>query len=85
MTTSLANINLDLHDWTDLCVLYPAVVNSDVILRHPSPLPARIVHGGATRPVALTGGDLLNPHQAVYANCDHIWVTGHGALSVTML
>lgn len=85
MTTSFANVTLDLHDWADLCALYPTIANSDVILRYLSPLFARIVHGGATKPTALTDGDMFNPQEAIYANSDHIWVTGQGALSVTIL
>lgn len=85
MTTSLTNVTLDPAQWVDLCALYPALAGNDVILRYLSVLSARIVHGGATAPASLTEGDALKPAEAVYANTDHIWVTGQGAVSVTQL
>lgn len=85
MTTSLANLTLDPAIWTDLCATYPSIANGDVVIRYISTFSARIVHGGATAPATLTEGDALNPHATVYANSDHIWVHGHGAVSVTLL
>ena len=84
MTTSLANIPLDPADWTDVCALYPSTVSADVVIRYLSASGARVVHGGA-KPTSLNEGDALNPREAIYANTDHLWVTGVGAMSVTLL
>lgn len=85
MTTSLINIALDPGGWTDLCAIHPATANSDLVLRYLSPFSARIVHGGATAPTTPDSGDMLNPGEAIYANADHIWVSGRGAVSITIL
>lgn len=84
MTTSLANIALTSADWTDVCTVYPSTANADVVVRYLSATGARIVHGGA-KPTSLNEGDALNPREACYANTDHLWVTGVGAMSVTLI
>lgn len=84
MTISLANIALSPADWTDVCAVYPSTVNADLVVRYLSATGARIVHGGA-KPASLNEGDALNPNSAVYANTDHLWVTGVGAMSVTLI
>lgn len=85
LTTSLANITLDGDAWIDLCALHAETANSDVVLRYISPFFARIVHGGASPPLTPDSGDMLNPGEATYANADHIWVAGRGALSLIIL
>lgn len=85
MTASLSNVALDAGQWRDLCSVYPAIANRDVIVRYAASLSARIFHGGATPPAGLTDGDPMNPGEAIYANADHLWVTGQGAVSVTQL
>ena len=84
MTISLANIALNPADWTDVCAAYPSTANADLVVRYLSATGARIVHGGA-KPTTLNEGDALNPNGAVYANTEHLWVTGVGAMSVTLI
>lgn len=85
MTASLSNVTLDAGQWVDLCGVYPVIARRDVVVRYAASLSARIFHGGGAAPAGLTDGDPLNPGEAVYANSDHIWVTGIGTVSVTQL